>query len=188
MTTIVLAVGDIETTGLRQEDGHRIIEVALSCWAYDTVTHGRRKLGKTWVQRINPERTIDPAAEEVHKISLSMLRGAPKWDAVAPTVLKILNKTNLFIAHNADFDAPFLARELLRIGLPLPNFDVFCTMDNGRLATGMGKVPNLKELCFATGVPYDPDSAHSAAYDTECLEQAYWTGVDLGLFKSPEEL
>lgn len=185
---LTLTIGDIETTGLKQEEGHRIIEVAFSVWSFNKVTKERRQLGKTWQQRVNPERTIDPGAEAVHGISLAMLRGAPKWADVAPTVNKILTASRLFIAHNASFDAPFLALELIRAGFKMPNFDVFCTMDGGRLATGYGKVPNLGELAYACGIPYDPDAAHSAAYDTDILAQCYWAGVDLKLFKQPDEL
>jgi len=188
MSWKVLAFGDIETTGLKQEDGHRIIEVALSCWGFNTVTGERRKIGKPYIQRINPERPIDPGAEAVHKISLSDLRGKPKWKAVAPIVSNILSKTDIFVAHNAQFDAPFLALELVREGLPMPTFGVYCTMDNGRKATGMGKVPNLGELAYACGIDYDADAAHSALYDTQLLEECYWIGVDRGLYKSPADL
>lgn len=188
MSILTLTIGDIESTGLEQKDGHRIIEVAFAVFAYNTDDDTHRQLGKTWVQRINPMRTIDPAAEAVHKISLPMLRGCPTWDVVAPTVNKILSKTNIFVAHNAAFDAPFLALELLRAGFPIPNFDVFCTMDNGRGSTGMGKAPNLGELCFACGVEYDPDAAHAADYDTDVLAQCYWRGIEIGLFKKPTEL
>jgi DNA polymerase-3 subunit epsilon len=188
MSWKVVTIGDTETTGLKQEDGHRIIEVALSVWAFDTSTGAKRQLSRPYIQRINPERAIDPGAEAVHKISLAMLRGKPKWDAVAPIISKILSKTDIFVAHNAAFDAPFLALELLRAKQPMPTFDVFCTMDNGRKATGLGKVPNLGELAYACGIDYDPDAAHSALYDTEVLVSCYWEGVRLGLFKSPAEI
>lgn len=188
MTWKVITVGDIETTGLKQDDGHRIIEVALSCWAFDTATGDRRKIGKPYIQRINPERPIDPGAEAVHKISLSDLRGKPKWAAVAPIVGKILGKTDIFVAHNAQFDAPFLALELVRAGMAMPNFDVYCTMENGRKATAMGKVPNLGELAYACGFDYDTEEAHSALYDTQLLENCYWVGVDNGLFANPANL
>lgn len=184
----VVTVGDTETTGLKQEDGHRIIEVALSVWAYNLSSGERRKLGRPYIQRINPERAIDAGAEAVHKISLAHLRGKPKWKEVAPVVSKILSRTDIFIAHNAAFDAPFLALELLRAGMPMPTFDVYCTMENGRKATAMGKVPNLGELAYACGFDYDTDAAHSALYDTELLENCYWVGVERGLFKSPADI
>lgn len=181
----VVTIGDIETTGLKQEDGHRIIEIALSVWAVDTATGDRRRLSKPYIQRIKPDRAIDPGAEAVHKISLAMLRGSPDWKTVAPVVSKIIQKTDLFVAHNAQFDAPFLALELVRAGLPMPTFDVYCTMDNGRKATAMGKVPNLGELAYACGIDYDSEEAHSALYDTEILEKCYWYGVDQNLFSNP---
>lgn len=188
MTWKVVTFGDIETTGLKVEDGHRIIEVALSVWAYNTLTGEKRKLGKPYIQRINPERPIDPGAEAVHKISLAHLRGKPKWTKVAPIVASILSRTDIFIAHNAAFDAPWLALELIRVGQPMPTFDVYCTMEQGRRATAMGKVPNLGELAYACGFEYDSDAAHSALYDANLLSDCYWTGVERGLFKSPGEI
>lgn len=188
MTWKVLTFGDTETTGLKVEDGHRIIEIALSCWGFNTVTGERRKLGKPYIQRIKPDRAIDPGAEAVHKISLSDLRGCPDWKAVAPVVHKILSKTDLFIAHNCAFDSYFIAMELIRIGMTVPKFDVYCTMESGRKATGMGKVPNLGELAYACGIEYDADEAHSALYDTQLLESCYWIGVDRGLYKNPGEV
>ncbi len=188
MTWITIAVGDTETTGLSQEQGHRIIEVAFSCWAYNPVTKERRKIGKTWLQRIHPERLIDPHAEAVHKISLANLRGKPKWPAVAPVVSKLLSKVDILVCHNIKFDAPFIALELLRVGLPCPQMMTYCTMENGRKATGMGKIPNLRELAYACGIEYKPELAHSASYDTEVLEQCYWVGVDRGLFMPPDQI
>lgn len=189
MTWKVVTIGDTETTGLKQEDGHRIIEIALSCYGFNTVTGDRRKIGRPYIQRVKPDRAIDPAAEAVHGISLPMLRGEPDWKTVAPIVNRIIEKTDIFIAHNgAAFDAPFLALELVRIGLPMPTFDVYDTMTEGRGATGMGKVPNLGELCYACGIDYDPDAAHSALYDVQVLESCYWTGVERGLFKNPGEI
>jgi len=183
MTDVVIAVGDIETTGLRQEDGHRIIEFAVGIWRYNAAT-GAKKVG-SWCQRIDPKRDIDPGAQAVHGISRADLVGMPTWEDVAPKIEKIMNKANIFIAHNAAFDAPFIALELVRAGFAMPKFQVFCTMENGRACTSMGKVPNLGELAWATGVDYDPDAAHAADYDVEVLESCYWNGVKTGLFKDP---
>ena len=188
MSEIAIAFGDIETTGLKQEDGHRIIEIAFSMWRYNCATGDKRKVGKTWVQRINPMRAIDPGAEAVHGISLASLRGQPVWEDVAPKVHKLLAMTTVFVAHNGEgFDAPFIALELIRVGYKIPNFKVFDTMLEGRAATAYGKVPNLKELCWATGVDYDSDAAHAADYDVEVMENAYWNGIQMGMFPTPED-
>ena len=185
-TPINICVGDIETTGLSQESGHRIIEIAMSVWKYDPTTQAKRKVGNTWVQRINPMRDIDPGAQAVHGISITDLRGQPLWEDVAPKVHKIMSMCQIFVAHNGEgFDAPFIALELVRLGYKIPSIKVFDTMLKGRTSTGFGKVPNLKELCWATGVDYDPDAAHAADYDVEVLESAYWNGIELGMFDKP---
>lgn len=184
---VKVALGDIETTGISQEAGHRIIEVALDFYGFNKATGEVRSLGEPFIRRCNPERLIDPGAEAVHHISLSMLRGAPKWEVLGPTVGKLLSKVDLFVAHNAAFDAPFLALELLRIGEPMPSFNVYCTMENGRKATAMGKVPNLGELAYAMGVDYDSKKAHSALYDTQVLSKCYWKGVETGMYALPNE-
>lgn len=189
MSKIVVGFTDIETTGLKVEEGHRIIEIAYSAWSYDTVTGDRRKIGKTWMQRIDPKRPIDAGAQAVHGISLADLKGCPEWEAVAPIVHKLMSKSDVVVAHNGEgFDLPFIGYELVRIGYKLPNVKVFCTMVNGRGATAYGKAPNLGELCYATGVDYDPDTAHAADYDVEVMENAYWNGVDSGLFAAPSTL
>lgn len=174
---------DIETTGLEQEKGHRIIEVAASLYDLDT----ERLLGN-FVQRINPQRSIDPKAQAVHHISFSDLALAPLWEEVAPKLAKIMDKSDLIVAHNGKgFDLPFICNELVRIGHRVPNVKVLDTMLDGRWATPMGKVPNLGELCFACGVDYDPAKAHGALYDVGVMMQSFFHAYKKGFFKVERE-
>lgn len=170
---------DIETTGLSQEKGHRIVEIAMVC--YDSATRQPRL---RFVQRINPERNIDAKAQEVHGIALSDLTGKPKWEAVAPKVVAIMQRSALLVAHNGDdFDLPFIVNELLRLDLmPPAHVQTFDTMVNGRWATASGKLPSLKELCFACGVDYDPKKAHAADYDVDVMMESFFKGLDWGRF------
>ncbi len=176
---------DIESTGLSQEDGHRIIEIAISMYQTENGVDFS-KLGKTWVQRINPMRSIDAGAQAVHGISAADLKGCPEWDEVAPKVHKFLKHTDVFVAHNVGFDAPFIALELARIGLDVPNFEVFCTMENGRQATAMGKLPSLAELAWAFGEVYDTGSAHAADYDIDLTMSLFFKGLQSGAFVVPK--
>lgn len=178
MTTIVGF--DIETTGLDQPKGHRIIEVAML--HYDLAS---RKLIDKFVQRIDPERAIDPKAQEVHGISYKELLGQPKWEDVAPEISTRLDGSDVAIIHNAAFDMPFVGLELARVGLPVPKCHAFCTMENGRWSTFDGKAPKLMELCFALGVKYDPSKAHAAEYDVEVMMECLWRGMDRGFFTLP---
>lgn len=174
---------DTETTGLDQEKGHRIIEIALL--TYDLDTH---KLVDRWVQRIDPERAIDPGAQAVHGIGYSDLVGCPKWDDLAPEIAKRLGTAGLLVAHNMGFDGPFIAAELVRVGIDVPNVHSLCTMENARWATPDGKSPRLGELCFALGVDYDPAKAHGADYDVQVMMDCFFKGLDRGFYELPKEL
>jgi DNA polymerase-3 subunit epsilon len=174
-----LAFIDIETTGLDQSAGHRIIEVAIK-----EFTHNG-DLVKTLVERINPERPIDAESERVHGILIKDLEKCLTWDSVGIEVAKFLESADVLIAHNLDFDKPFLDAELARIGLTAVPMQSYCTMKNGRWACFDGKLPKLQELCFALGVEYDPAQAHSAEYDLNVLAVCYFAGASRGFFEFP---
>ena len=182
MTFLINGI-DTETTGVDQPKGDRIIEIAILTFDFAT-----RKLVDRYTQRIDPERPISPGAQAVHGISYSDLVGQPKWEDVAPEVGRRLDAAPLAIAHNMDFDGPFIAGEMVRVGLPPPNPVAFCTMQNGRWATFDGKSPKLAELCFALGVPYDPAKAHEASYDTAVMMACFFRGLDRGFFQLPKQL
>lgn len=171
---------DLETTGLAQEEGHRIIEVAAI--SYDFGLDGSFRQVDKFSQRINPQRSIDPGAQAVHGISAIDLIGRPTWDVIGPILQKRLTGTDVFLAHNAAFDAPFLALEFVRIGLEIPYKEVFCTMEAGRGAAPFGKPPNLGELCWACGVDYDPALAHAALYDVEKTMECFFVGLRYGMY------
>jgi DNA polymerase III subunit epsilon len=184
MSSLIITGIDTETTGLSQQDGHRIIEISL---AFYTTRDGYtlRKLGQTWTQRINPLRPIDPMAQEVHGISSADLRGAPEWEQVAPKIVSLLSKTHILVGHNMAFDGPFVGLELARIGYAVPQCETFCTMEAGRAFTALGKTPSLKELCWALDVEYDTSKAHAADYDTERTMECFERGVSWGYYKVP---
>jgi DNA polymerase-3 subunit epsilon len=181
MTRQVVAGLDTEATGLDQAKGHRIIEVALSL--YDVTSEA---LLASWVQRINPCRAIDPKAFAAHGITFEELVKEPMLEEVAPKLVRILSTVSFVVAHNGRwFDMPFIRAELIRIGQPAPNPILIDTCEDGRWATPFGKSPSLGELCFATGVAYDPEKAHGAAYDVDVMMKAYFVGKRLGFFTAP---
>ena len=178
--SLKLIVLDTETTGLKQEDGHRIIEIAMLTYDLDT-----RRLEDTWIQRIDPERPIDPKAQEVHGIAYTDLVGCPKWDDLAPEIARRMSGADLLIAHNMGFDGPFIAAELIRVGQKAPDVHALCTMENARWACPDGKLPRLGELCFALGVDYDTSKAHGAEYDVSVMMDCFFKGHMRGFYKLP---
>jgi len=177
---MLLAGIDIETTGLLTPD-HRIIEIYIGLWRDDK---------KIWQyeQRIDPERAMSAEAQRVHGISIHDLFGEPKWNEVAPTIQGILKKADVYVAHNGqEFDMPFIAKELERVGLQMPEKPILDTMLHAIWATSDGKKPKLSELAFACGVDYDPALAHAASYDVEVMMACLLKARSWGYFALPGE-
>ena len=172
---------DIETTGLNEPD-HRLVEACII--RYDWTPGSEPTLVDTWEQRIDPQRAIDKGAQAVHGITSADLVGKPLWTDVAPVMRDILDGCDLVVGHNLiDFDVTFCVREWERIGVSLPDFDLFDTMLDGRWATPWGKSPSLSELCFACGVAYDPALAHAAQYDVARTMDCFFWGMARGSFE-----
>lgn len=181
MSTLLIAGTDTETTGFLATD-HRIIEACVLGYEYDTVTKLHRKVS-SYVQRIDPQRSIDPKAQAVHGITPADLFGKPVWSSVAQAIRDELDRHNYAVAHNGmEFDFPFYMQEFDRVGVPDPDVIPFDTMLSGRWATPLGKAPSLRELCFACGVHYDPTLAHGAEYDVEVMMESFFFGLRRGVF------
>lgn len=187
MKSLVIGGLDIETTGLKQSDGHRIIEFATKLYRYFPDTGAFNAAGQ-FEQRINPGRSIDPAAQAVHGISFEMVEACPRWEAVAPKVVKVMSACDIIVAHNGDeFDLPFVGNELLRVGQSVPSVLTVDTMVKGTWATPLGKMPSLRELCFACGVVYDESKAHAALYDVDVMMQCFFFALNKGFYRLPKE-
>ena len=95
---------DTETTGLEISDGHRIIEIGC-------VEMVDRKLtGNRYHQYVQPDKTIDEGAFEVHGISNESLLDKPRFSEIYPEFLKFVKDSDLII-HNSAFDVGFLNHE-----------------------------------------------------------------------------
>ncbi len=183
MSKTLIAGIDLETTGLAQSDGHRIIEIAIAIHDLDT----QARIGK-FETRINPQRPIDTGAQAVHGIGFEMLTHCPLWSSVAPKVSAILSRVRYVVAHNGlGFDMPFLYGELLRQGCSLPEVSVVDTMQQARWATSDGSLPNLGALAFACDVPYDSAKAHAALYDVDVMMRCFFGQYPRGFFSLPTE-
>lgn len=171
---------DLETTGIDHAKGERIIEISM---VKVTVDGEWLEPWQTYDSRCNPRRVIQPGATKVHHITDEMVEKEPYFEDIADAILTFIAGTDFLVAHNMGFDGPFLASELDRIGKDIAGTpSLFCTMENGRWATASGKFPNLGELCFACGVPYDPDAAHAASYDTDRMMHCMKAGLINGWY------
>jgi DNA polymerase III subunit epsilon len=98
-----IVVLDTETTGLSPELGHRVIEIGavrLTGWQEEA----------SFDALVNPGRPIDPGAARVHGLSDSDVAAAPPFSAIVQQLAPLIDGA-LLVAHNASFDAGFLAME-----------------------------------------------------------------------------
>lgn len=159
---------DTETTGLYPDQGHRIIEVA----AVEMIN--RRPTNRHFHEYINPEREIDPAAQEVHGITLEFLQDKPLFINIADALIEFVQDAEVII-HNAPFDVGFLNMELGRIGLkPIQSFcdKIIDTLKMAKDARP-GQRNNLDALCRHFGIDNSKRTLHGALLDAELLADVY---------------
>ncbi len=168
-------VVDVETGGFNPFTD-ALLEIAAVMVAFDE--HGDLKRGETTRFHILPfeNANLEPASLEVNRIDPHHpLRPAiPERDAlqrVFRDVRAALRETEctraILVGHNAHFDLSFLNEAVKRTGIkrnPFHPFSVFDTATIGGIALGQTV---LARAARAAGLAWDPDAAHSAAYDAE---------------------
>jgi DNA polymerase-3 subunit epsilon len=163
-------VFDLETTGFRFDEGHRIVEIGGVEMVRGAVT------GRSFHTYVNPERDMPEGAFKVHGLSEKFLKGFPVFaDArVAGAFVEFVGDAEL-IAHNGiAFDLPFVNAELEHAGLePLKN-DIIDT-----LAVARRKFPgapaSLDALCARFGIDTKEREreGHGALLDSRLLATVY---------------
>jgi DNA polymerase-3 subunit epsilon len=164
---------DTETTGLEPAEGHRIIELACLELA------GRRPTGRHFHRYVNPERSIDRAASEVHGLTAEDLQDKPRFGDIADEFLDFVSGAELLI-HNAPFDVAFIDAELDRLGRPrLQN--VCRVSDTLEMARELhpGKKNSLDALCERYTVDHSKRTLHGALLDAQLLADV-WLAMTRG--------
>lgn len=159
---------DTETTGLYPAQGHRIIEIA----AVEAIN--RRVTNNHFHVYLNPDREIDPAAQEVHGITLEFLQDKPRFKDVVDEFLDFVADAELVI-HNAPFDVGFLNSELGKIDRQNLEKTSGNIIDTLKMAKEMrpGQRNNLDALCRHFGIDNSKRTLHGALLDAELLADVY---------------
>ena len=160
---------DTETTGLEPSEGHRIIEIGC------VELLDRRITQRNFHQYMNPERSVDAGAAEVHNLSEEFLAGKPRFAQIAAEFLKFVAGAELVI-HNAAFDVAFLNSELRRLGDAQADITCQCRiLDTLELARGLhpGQKNSLDALCKRYHVDNTAREYHGALLDAQLLAEVY---------------
>lgn len=160
---------DTETTGLRVEEGHRLIE--LGC----VEMYGRKLTGKHFHYYFNPGREIDAGALAVHGISNEFLKDKPLFGELAHDFIQFITDAELII-HNAPFDIGFLNNELFMLGQGYKSLYDYCSViDTLPMARKIhvGQRNSLDALCKRYAIDNSKRDLHGALMDAHLLAQVY---------------
>lgn len=159
---------DTETTGLEVGEGHRVIEVGC----IELVK--RRYTRHDFHQYLNPERDIEPGAEDVHGLSAHFLADKPRFSTIAERLWTYLSGAELLI-HNAPFDVGFLNAEFARAGYTQTLEQVCTITDTLAMARKLmpGQRVSLDALCKRYSVDNTQRELHGALLDARLLADVY---------------
>ena len=159
---------DTETTRLDPNQGHRIIEIAA------IEIQNRQQTNNRFHAYLNPERDIDPAAQEVHGISMEFLQDKPFFIDISEEFLSFIGDAEVII-HNAPFDVGFINMELGKIGDKKIEECCLEITDSLKLAKEIrpGQRNSLDALCRAYGINNSQRSLHGALLDAELLGEVF---------------
>ena len=158
-------VFDTETTGLDPRKGDKIIEIAGV-----RIEDGVIREDLSFVQLVNPERTIPWEAKRVNNIEDSDVASAPTIDHVLPQFLDFA-KGSILIAHNCAFDMGFLQteKELCWGYIEMP--ECLCTMQLSKSLYPHEFRHNLNVLASRLNIAM-PTDRHRALPDVLMTAQA----------------
>jgi DNA polymerase-3 subunit epsilon len=110
---------DTETTGLTLED--EMVEIGLLLFQFDRDTGEIMEIKGEYSGLREPKITMNKEAQAVHGIPFEQLKGKEFDDA---KVKELIAQTEVFIAHNVEFDRPFVTKMYPEAG----EKDWYCSM------------------------------------------------------------
>jgi len=170
---------DVETTGLRISEGHRIIEVGA-------VEILDREITNTEFQKyVQPNRKVGESVN-IHGITDKFLINKPQFNQISDDLLSFIEGATLVI-HNAPFDLGFLNNELKIFGIKETIENICTVIDTLELSKQQrpGTMHNLDALCRRFGIDTSARTRHGALLDAQILAQVYlaMTGGQSSLFQ-----
>ncbi len=160
---------DTETTGIRVEDGHRLIE--MGCLEMIN----RKLTGKYYQSYINHDREVEAGAYAVHGISTEFLRDKPVFSQIVDDFLKFISNAELII-HNAPFDLSFIDHELSLTHRRGKKMSDDCRIiDTLKMARQLhiGQRNSLDALCKRYNIDNSKREWHGALLDANLLARVY---------------
>lgn len=169
MQSPTYAIVDIETTGHSPVKGDRMIQFAavfIQDW----------QIQSSYTTFIQPGKKIPMFIQDLTHITDKDVDGAPSFEEVAPEIYNRLAHC-IFVAHNTDFDLPFLQAEFKRVGLPKWQGKKMDTVELSRILFPTSYSYKLQDLATEQGILLeqahraDDDAYATAELLVRCMEE-----------------
>ncbi len=148
-------VVDVETTGFTPHKGDRMLEVSAI-----RINRNGEVLDE-FTSLVNPD-VEDTGAEHVHGIAPQMLKDAPTFAEVFPSLQAIFSGA-IFVAHHAKFDESFLGNEAQLAGKTFDLMPGMCTYVVARDV--VRETPNHKLATLSQHFGIQQSHEHYAYHD-----------------------
>ncbi|GLB46841.1 diguanylate cyclase [Philodulcilactobacillus myokoensis] len=158
----VFAVVDLETTGTNVNDGAKIIQFSCSFVQNNRVINNFNTY-------INPKEEIPERITKLTGISRKQTDHAPTFKQIADKIKRLLSNT-IFVAHNVNFDFPFLNQELIQNGFSSLKIQAIDTVTLSQILLPTMPSYRLRDVSgYFNIVHKHPHSSDSDAYATAKL-------------------
>ncbi len=172
---VTLVAFDIETTGLDPEK-EDILELAGVKFIFERV-NGKLTAKETgrFQSLVKPTKLIPEEVTRIHNITNQMVEDAPSLPSVLPGFFRFCGLSSVLVAHNASFDASFLAKGIRKHGLVMPQNPVVDSLKLIRkilpeyASHKLGEV--ARKLGDQTGLNLQRENLHRATYDCVVLKE-----------------
>jgi DNA polymerase III subunit alpha, Gram-positive type len=169
MADLDYVIFDVETTGMKPEDGHAIVELAAQR------VRGREVID-TFDTIVNPDRLVEAEVVAIHGITNEIIKreGKPLIEVIPAFMLFSENST--LVAHNIKFDLSFINKHLRDLGLPpLAN----PLLDTLELARNKVLVASYALGYLAKHFAIPQPKAHRALADVEVTRELLFKLLDI---------
>lgn len=153
----IYSVVDLETTGTSARRGDHIIQIGCVLIQDGAIIN-------QFETKINPRMAIPRSITQLTGIQDRDVRKAPLFEDVAGTLYSLLTGT-IFVAHNVNFDFPFLNSELEQAGYPALSIQAIDTVTMSQILLPTAKSYRLRDLTASLAIEHD--HPHSAVSDAE---------------------
>ena len=157
---------DTETTGLKTEEGDRVIEIGCV-----EIIDGKQT-ENYFHEYLNPEREISDESVRITGITAEFLADKPVFREIADKFLEYIGNDSILVAHNANFDMKFMNNEYAIIGMPPVKNKVIDSLAIAKKRFP-GQKNNLDALCKRFNVDASKRTLHGALLDAQLLAEVY---------------